>query len=123
MKLLHFPWLFCLITSSAFSQIGAKAQQGKIFGNWTNSQFGYEMSLQLNVDGTGTFDGEPIGFTSTATTLAISTQNETTTYNYVLNGNSLTVSGGDLDQAVTFIRKNTTEAKPTSEKNQTKQLA
>jgi hypothetical protein len=87
------------------AQIGAKVQQqGKIFGLWQNSKFGYQMTLMLNPDGSGEFDGEMIKFASQGTTLSIIQGGQTTAYTYTLQGNSLTLSGGDLDGAITFTR-------------------
>lgn len=86
-------------------QIGAKVQQqGKIYGLWQNSQFGYQMTLMLNDDGSGEFDGEMIKFTTQGDKLTLIQAGQSTVYNYKLQGNSLTLSGGDLDGTVTFTR-------------------
>lgn len=86
-------------------QIGAKVQQqGKIYGLWQNSQFGYQMTLMLNEDGSGEFDGEMIKFTTQGEKLTLIQAGQSTVYNYKLQGNSLTLSGGDLDGTVTFTR-------------------
>lgn len=96
------------------AQIGAKVQQqGKIFGLWQNSQFGYQMTLMLNENGTGEFDGETIKFTTTANKLSISQAGQTTTYTYSQQANSLTLSGGDLDAAIIFTRAGEPEQAPT----------
>jgi hypothetical protein len=92
------------------AQLGAKAQQNKIQGIWQNNSFGYQMTLMLNADGSGEFDGDAIKYTTQGSNLAITVvqQNQTNVYTYTLQGNSLTVSGGDLDQAVTFSRNGST---------------
>lgn len=94
----------------AVAQIGAKAQQNKIQGIWQNNSFGYQMTLMLNADGSGEFDGDAIKYTTQGSNLSITIvqQNQTNVYTYTLQGNSLTVSGGDLDQAVTFSRNGST---------------
>ena len=93
------------ISISATAQIGAKVQQqGKIYGLWQNSQFGYQMTLMLNPNGTGEFDGESIKFSTQAAKLTIIVGTVVTEYNFNLQGNSLTLSGGDLDGPVTFAR-------------------
>jgi hypothetical protein len=92
------------------AQIGAKVQQqGKIHGLWQNSQFGYQMTLILNADGSGEFDGEMIKFTSQGTKLSIVQGNQSTVYSYTLQGNSLALSGGDLEGVITFTRSDGTE--------------
>jgi hypothetical protein len=97
-------FFICLLPFALAAQIGDKVQQGKIFGVWQNSQFGYQMTLLLNADGSGEFDGEMIKFNNQGTKLSIMQGGETTVYSYALQENSLTLSGGDLDQAITFKR-------------------
>ena len=98
---LLFLFLAPLLLSA---QVGSKTQQAKLYGIWQNSQFGYQMTLILNEDGSGEFDGEVITFTDQGTKLSIRQGGETTLYAYSFQGNSLTLSGGDLDQAILFIR-------------------
>ncbi|MBY0434971.1 MAG: hypothetical protein K2U26_12750 [Cyclobacteriaceae bacterium] len=104
MKILRLFFLLILVSPAAHAQIGAKAQQQKIFGVWQNNQFGYQMTLLLNADGTGEFDGEAIQFSTTGKSLIITLGGATTNYTYALQGNSLTLSGGDLDGQVTFTQ-------------------
>lgn len=98
-----FLLLLCIsITVSA--QIGAKGQQGKIHGLWQNSQFGYQMTLLLNPDGSGEFDGESIKYSTEGSRLSIIVGVTATEYQYTLQDKSLMLSGGDLQGAVTFTR-------------------
>lgn len=97
--------LWCLFPLAGFSQIGAKAQQGKISGIWTNNEFGYQMVLMLNTDGTGEFDGETITFSSQDGKLVITRQGTSTTYHTELRDHSLTLSGGDIEKPLTFSRQ------------------
>lgn len=100
-----FILVFVCVASSA--QIGAKVQQAnKITGIWQNNQFGYQMTLMLNADGSGEFDGEAIKYVAKGNqfTMTIVNDRETINYNYSLQGNTLTISGGDLDQPVAFAR-------------------
>jgi hypothetical protein len=100
-------FLICLITISVngFSQIGAKAQQGKIHGIWTNNDFGFQMMLMLNTDGSGEFDGEAIKFITQGDKLHITQQGATNIYTYVLQANSLKLSDGDLEKPIAFSRQ------------------
>jgi hypothetical protein len=97
---------FTLFSVSAIAQIGAKAQPGKIQGVWQNDSFGYQMTLLLNADGTGEFDGDAIRYTAKdgKFVMTIVAEAQTTTYTYSLQANALTMSGGDLDAPVTFNR-------------------
>lgn len=97
--------LLLLISFSVTAQIGAKVQQqNKIHGLWQNSQFGYQMTLMLNADGSGEFDGEMIRFVTLGNTLSITQNGVTTKYSFNLQGNSLSLSGGDLEGTVNFSR-------------------
>jgi hypothetical protein len=98
-----------LVPIAVIAQIGAKTQQGKIFGIWQNAQFGYQMTLMLNADGSGEFDGEMIKFTYQGGKLSIVQDGQATVYSYILQDNSLSLSGGDLDQAITFTRSGAQE--------------
>jgi hypothetical protein len=102
---------FCMVIAaiSATAQIGAQAQQNKIHGIWKNNSADGEMTLMLNVDGTGEFDGEAIKYTAkdNTFTMIIVAESQTLIYSYNLQGNSLTVSGGDLEKPVTFTRTGT----------------
>ena len=108
--------ILMVLNVAAHAQIGAKVQQGaKIFGLWQNSQFGYQMTLMLNADGNGEFDGEPIKFTTQGNKLSIAQAGQTTAYTYTLQENSLTLSGGDLDNAVTFTRAGAVDQNTTAQ--------
>lgn len=95
--------LACLLTFSVNAQIGTKAKTS-LTGIWYNSDFGYQMTLMLNPDGTGEFDGETMRYKTTGNTLQLNIAGATTSYNYELQGNSLNLSGGDLDAPITFTR-------------------
>jgi hypothetical protein len=100
-----------LVSIFATAQIGAKVQQtGSVHGIWQNSQFGYQMMLLLNADGSGEFDGEPIVYVTKGHELSITMGTTETIYQYTLSGNSLTLSGGDLDGKVTFTHEGTGKA-------------
>ncbi len=103
-----FTFILFLIPAFVSAQIGAKAQQsGKLTGIWQNSQFGYQMTLMLNADGSGEFDGEMIKYTSQANKLSLVQDGQTTVYTFILQGNSLTLSGGDLDGNIVFTKGGT----------------
>lgn len=95
---------FLILPLISIAQIGAKTQQGKIQGIWQNNDFGYQMILMLNANGTGEFDGEQISYSTQANTLTITQQGMSNNYTFALQGNSLTLSGGDLDAPITFTR-------------------
>jgi hypothetical protein len=101
----QFILSFLFISLTATAQIGAKAQRpNNLVGIWQNSTFGYQMVLMLNEDNTGEFDGESITYTASGNRLSITQSDVTTPYNYTLQNNALTLSGGDLEGAVIFTR-------------------
>lgn len=95
-----------------YGQIGAKTQQN-IYGIWHNNDFGYQMTLMLQADGSGEFDGEVIKQRIQGNQLFITQEGTTTNYQFVLSGNSLTISGGDLDAPIAFTRSGSTGSKTT----------
>lgn len=83
-------------------------------GVWQNNSFGYQMVLILQPDGTGEFDGESLTYASAPGRLSITIGSTNTVYTYSLKGNSLTLSGGDLQGAVVFGREGTSAPVSTS---------
>jgi len=107
MRILTIPLLVLAITANA--QIGAKAKSNQLTGVWHNNEFGYQMTLIMNADGSGEFDGDEIKYTAQngVFSLTIVQQQTTQNYKYTLSGNSLTLSGGDLEQPITMTRAGT----------------
>ncbi|MFZ6000791.1 MAG: hypothetical protein ACOYW3_09795 [Bacteroidota bacterium] len=101
-----------LAAATGHAQIGAKAQQSSLAGVWQNSQFNFQMTLLLNADGSGEFDGDAITYTTQGNQLRMTQNGEVTSYNFVLQGNSLSLSGGDIDGTIVFTR-NGQSAAPT----------
>jgi hypothetical protein len=95
----------------------------KLTGIWQNNQFGYQMTLMLNADGSGEFDGEMIKYTTQANKLSLVQDSQTTVYTYVLQGNSLTLSGGDLDGNIVFTKGGTQNTQAGTESNTTNRSA
>lgn len=81
-----------------------------VVGVWTNNQFGTTMTLMLNEDGRGEFDGEFMKYSVNAGKITMTADNnETNVYNVSLQGDQMTFSGGDLDQPLVFTRYSATE--------------
>lgn len=106
-KLIGILFVALLIPFFGFAQIGAKTQQTKIYGIWQTSSAGQQTTLMLNADGRGEFDGSEITFTVQGNKLSIVAGGATTVYTYVLQTNTLTVSGGDIEGKVIFTRNGT----------------
>ncbi|MBS1976105.1 MAG: hypothetical protein JST46_01965 [Bacteroidetes bacterium] len=80
------------------------------------------MTLVLNANGSGEFDGEPITYSTQGGILAITLNGVTTNYQYKLADNSLTLSGGDLEGAVTFTKGTGSEGPAVAYSNTDKTL-
>lgn len=98
--------IFLLFTMVSFAQIGSKipAQKTILSGTWINKDFGYEMKLQLNDNGKGVFEDETITYTVVGSKINMQFEEETIAYNYKISGNTLTLSGGDLDSPLSFSK-------------------
>lgn len=118
MKIFINVWVLLFWVCIALqAQIGAKASQSAIVqGLWQNSQFGYQMTLLLNPDGTGEFDGELISYKAQGTILSITLNGTTTAYQFTLLESTLTLSGGDLEGNVAFTRSSTLQSQQTGKK-------
>lgn len=101
-----------LLTLQLFAQIGSKVQSAKpgLTGNWINKDFGYDMKLQLAENGKGIFEDENISYSIVGSKLSIKFEEETIAYNYKLAGNTLTLSGGDLDAPINFAKEGNTNS-------------
>jgi hypothetical protein len=110
-------FLFFSICANLFGQLGAKVQQVGIYGTWFSNLDDYQMRLVLNKSGEGKLDDEAIRFTISGNKLIIDVSGETLSYNYVLEGNTLTVSGGDLEHVIQFTRAQVTTDERKTETN------
>jgi hypothetical protein len=102
-----------------FAQIGAKVSptsSSSIQGDWLNTDFGFDMKLSLKAGGKGVFDEEAISYTINGKQLIIKSQSGNVTYSFNIAVNTLTLSGGDLDQAITFKRSATVAPTQASDK-------
>jgi hypothetical protein len=110
--------VFFLFTMVSYAQIGSKipTQKTGLSGTWINKDFGYDMKLQLNENGKGVFEDEAITYTIAGNKINMKFEEETIAYNFKLSGNTLTLSGGDLDSPVSFS-KNGSSSTPTTKSN------
>jgi hypothetical protein len=105
------------IANTGFAQIGQKMKTESstgIVALWRNNAMGFNMDLDLQANGKGSFDGESISYQFTGNTLVITSGGSKTTYQAKLSGDLLTLSGGDLDAPVAFNRVNGTAGGTTS---------
>ncbi|MEO5906524.1 MAG: hypothetical protein ABIQ11_07350 [Saprospiraceae bacterium] len=89
------------------AQIGAKAQQSSgsgIHGVWLNNDFGFQMTLMLDPGGSGEFDGVTFSYKPDGNKLIMTQEGVSISYTYLLQNNTLTLSGGDIEGSVSFQR-------------------
>ena len=89
-------FLIALISTSV------SAQQPPLVGSWQNPDVG--LKVTFNADGTGVLDGAPIKYTVRGAQLVVDEAGTINTYAFKMEGNVLTVSGGNLDMPLRFIR-------------------
>lgn len=84
----------------------AFSADAQLAGTWKANDHGEQLNLILNADGTGELDDEPIKYIVKPGVITMTSliNSEVLTYNYVLNGNTLKVSGGDLEEALIFSK-------------------
>ena len=100
--LIVFTFFTCILSA----QVGVNTEvNNNLIGFWQNNQFGYQMIIVMNQDGSGEIDGESFRYSVQDDKLSVRTKDETTVYNYSLQGNTLTLSGGDLVQGVVFTKQ------------------
>jgi hypothetical protein len=94
---------FSMVLSLAlFSLLITKAQS--ISGTWVFSNANVNLTMLLNSDGSGEFQGQPIRYRVQNGQLYIDDGVKPVVYNYKLTQNSLILSGGEMQMAVTFTR-------------------
>src|SRR5437899_2814527 len=64
------------------------------------------ITFTLNPDGTGKVDEDAVTYTVAGNTIKIVTGGETVAYTFKIDGDTMTVAGGDLDKPTPFTRKN-----------------
>ena len=82
-------------------------------GTWVFSANGQSFALDLKPDGTGSFNNVPLKWKLDGEKLRVDMSTGTVTYDAKLDGDAMTLAGGDLPQAVTFKRVNSAKAEPT----------
>ncbi len=90
-------------------QIGQKMNSGSVAGKnlagtWICNAGGQTLTLILFDDKNGEFEGESISYVNTDAKLTIKSGATSTTYNYKLAGNTMTLSGGDLTKPAVFSK-------------------
>src|SRR5690348_8844327 len=63
------------------------------------------ITITLNADGTGKLDQEAIRYSIDGNTLNVVTGGDTVSYTFKIEGDTMTISGGDLERPTAFVRK------------------
>jgi len=96
--------LFLSMVTAVGAQIGAAIAGRSVVGNWTNQETGTPLALALRPDGTGDFNGLALKYSVVGTKLTLAmTGSRPVTYDFLLSGNRLTLSGGDLSRSLDFL--------------------
>src|SRR3974377_525428 len=87
------------------SQTGANLQ-----GTWEAREGALTITLSLGAGGAGKLDGASIKYTVKDNILLVDDSGVINKYSYELNGNVLTLSGGDLQKPMVFQRQGSASA-------------
>lgn len=90
-------FLIILISTSVL------AQQPPLVGSWQSPDAG--LKVTFNADGTGMLDGQPIKYSVRGAQLIVEEAGSINTYSYKMEGDGLTVSGGNLESPLKFVRE------------------
>jgi hypothetical protein len=102
-KPIHMMKKIVIILVMVFCDINYVHSQ-TIAGTWIFNGSGLNITMLLNPDGTGEFQGMPVKYKAQNGQLYIDDGVQPVTYNYKLNQNTLVVSGGGMQMTVTFTR-------------------
>jgi hypothetical protein len=92
--------LLLILTSMVSAQEAAD-----LTGSWQSKDTPIPINVTLKPDGTGTFDDTAIKYKVQGNTLSVNEEGTVNNYNFKLTGDSMVVSGGDLDAPITFVRQ------------------
>lgn len=97
----------CSLVLLIFCSVAALARQpNALAGSWEGSYAGQQLALALKADGTGTLNGQPFKYAVRGRNLVAEAGGEVHVYQFSLEGDRLTISGGVFEGAsVTFTRK------------------
>lgn len=103
-----------LKSSKAEAEAPADTAGSPIAGTWTIQAQSGAITLDLKTDGTGTFNSAALQWQYNQKILILSIGGQTVMYNTTLAGDSLTLSGGDLQQPATFQRNGAGGSRPSA---------
>ena len=83
----------------------ARAAEPSVAGVWEHKAGLETITFALNPDGTGKIDDEACKYVVQGDRIVITTGDDKVTYSFKIDGDTMTVSGGDLDQPTAFTRK------------------
>jgi hypothetical protein len=83
----------------------AAAVDPALVGSWDANLAGIPMSLVVDAGGRCALEGESFACSTKAGALTLSDGEGSESYRYALSGSTLTLSGGDMEMALTFQRR------------------
>jgi hypothetical protein len=103
------PLLFSVLAYIALLLISVSVvsaqETADLTGSWQSKDTPIPINVTLKADGTGTFDDTPIKYKVQGNILSVNEEGTVNNYHFRLTGDSLVVSGGDLDAPMTFVRQ------------------
>lgn len=104
-KLLRFSRPAMLVVLMSGLAVSAIAQEAGLVGSWQTKGSAVDLHVTFNPDGTGVLDGTPIKYNVRGAQLIVNEAGTVNNYSFKLDGDTLVVSGGNLDTPLTFVRQ------------------
>ncbi len=99
--------VFCVLTLTVCAPVAA--QDSSLLGVWQFTSGDTKLTLKLNSDGTGALNDDAFKYTVRGNRLIVEDEaGQISVYLFSIQGNALTVSGGNLPGAMTFMRQERT---------------
>lgn len=106
-----FSIVLLAVLLPALASTGLAQPSGSLVGTWQSKEGVVTIVLTLNADGTGKLDDSAIKYTIKGNVLLVEESGVINKYTFALQGDVLTLLGGDLEKPMAFERQGASPAK------------
>ncbi len=104
-------WQRCAATLALFAALPLQATQfPRLVGHWLGSLHGQPVDFQMNADGTGTYQGQPMTWDVKYGQLRIERDGASDVYAMKADSETLFIAGGEMAVLMTLVRIHETDA-------------
>ena len=98
-------YLLILVFLPFLAGAQSSTEQSKLYGSWLTNDADHPMIIVFNQDGTADLDGDLVNFKTQGNQLVVTVDGEIEKYAFKFEGNTLVISGGDLEKPLKFQRR------------------